>query len=88
MDTQDSSEWLGRYRDWEQKQADYASAQKTLDDAVTLYMEAKGPPPNRGQLRDVEALRNRMLEARKAVNAFISGHAVELARKRNLPRHE
>jgi hypothetical protein len=80
--------WLEIYKVWLQKQTDYYAAQKTLDDTMSLYLEAKGQPPALQVLKNVQDLRHQMFEARIAVDEFIASHAMEDREKRNLPRHE
>ena len=80
-------DWPALYEDWERKRAEYFSGQKALDDATTLYLEAKGDPPSRSEMSRVAELRGRMFESRAVVNAFIEQHAGEHREKHNLPRH-
>lgn len=81
-------DWTERCKAWNQKKADYFSAQQTLDDAVSLYLETKGPPPDAQTIKQVEDLRAQMLMARADVDEFIATHAIDDRLKRNLPRHE
>jgi hypothetical protein len=80
-------DWPGLYEDWKRKREDYYAAQKTLDDATTLFLEAKGEPPRREEMARVAHLRGQMFEARAAVNAFIEQHAQDNREKHNLPYH-
>jgi len=81
-------DWSERRKTWSQKQADYLAAQQALDDCMTLYMQAKGPPPACQSIHHVKDLQVQMLEARTAVEEFIAAHASDHREKANLPRHE
>lgn len=81
-------EWLQLYKGWQQKQSDYFSAQKALDDAMSSYLGAKGPPPSRQAMDKVDDLRLQMLKARAAMDMFIATHATDHQEKHNLPRHQ
>jgi len=81
-------DWLELYKAWHQKQTDYFSAQKALDEAMSAYLAAQGPPPSRQVMKRVEDLRHHMFEARGAMDAFIADHAADQQEKHNLPRHE
>ena len=81
-------EWLRLYKSWQQKQSDYFSAQKALDDTMSLYLGAKGAPPSRQTMDRVDDLRLQMFEARTAMDAFIVSHATDRQGKHNLPRHQ
>lgn len=88
MVMQNDRDWPGLYRQWQQEQAGYISAQRALDDSVTLYMQAKGAPPSSEQMQEVAGRRERMLQARAAVNQFIADRVEQHTDKHNLPRHE
>jgi hypothetical protein len=81
-------EWLQLSKGWQQKQSDYFSAQKALDDTMSLYLGAKGTPPSRQVMDKVSDLRLQMFEARAAMDAFIAAHASGQQEKHNLPRHQ
>lgn len=80
-------DWPGLYEDWQRKEAEYHDAQKALDDTMTLFLEARGAAPDRGEMQRVAELRGRMFEARTVVNAFIEQHADAQRLKHNLPHH-
>jgi hypothetical protein len=81
-------DWLELYKAWHQKQTDYFSAQKALDEAMSAYIGVKGSPPSRQIMDKVADLRLQMLEARAAMDAFIAAHATDHQEKHNLPRHQ
>jgi len=81
-------DWRELHRRWQQRQADWLAAQQALDDAMTLYLQANGPPPTQQALKQAADLRQQMLETRSEVDACVSAHAVDLQQKANLPRHE
>ena len=81
-------EWLQLYKSWQQKQSDYFSAQKVLDDTMSSYLGVKGAPPSRQVMDKVGDLRLQMLEARAAMDAYIAAHATDNQEKHNLPRHQ
>jgi hypothetical protein len=80
--------WLELYKVWHRKHTEYLSAQRALDDTMSMYMESKGPPPSRQVMKKVDDLRHQMSEARAAVNEFIAAYAADEQDKHNLPRHE
>lgn len=88
MVTNGEIDWFGLYKNWLQKQSEYFTAQKALDDTMSSYLEVKGPPPSRQIMQKVDDLRHQMSEARLAVDAFIMAHAADHQEKHNLPRHE
>jgi hypothetical protein len=80
--------WLELYKVWHQKQTDYFSAQKALDETMSAYLATKGPPPSRQVMQKVKDLRYGMFESRAAMDAFITAHAADEQEKHNLPRHQ
>lgn len=81
-------DWAERCKAWGRAKADYFAAQQALDDAMSLYVQASGPPPGSKAVLNVDDMRCRMLEARAAVDAFIASHTVDDREKTNLPLHE
>lgn len=81
-------EWAERCKTWGQKKAQYFGAQQALDDAMAHYLQAKGPPPTKQIVSNVDDLWVQMLEARAAVDEFIAAHTLDAREKANLPRHE
>lgn len=81
-------DWSELRKAWNQKQAEYFSAQESLDGTMSLYLQAKGPPPTSQILNQVDDLRNQMFEARTAVDTFIASYATNDQQQRNLPGHE
>lgn len=73
---------------WHQRQADYFSAQKALNGTMSLFLQAKGPPPTSQVIKQVDDLWNQMFEARAEVDEFIAAYAIDDRHKKNLPRHE
>lgn len=88
MVTNQDMDWLKLCKGWQQKQADYLSAQKRLDDTMSAYLNAEGPPPTRRALKIVDDLWEQMMETRVTMNEFIEAHATAHSDKHNLPRHE
>lgn len=88
MVMQRDMDWLSLYKSWQQKQSQYFPAQKALDDTMSSYLAAKGPPPSRREIKEVEDLRYQMFESRAAMDEFIAAHAANPPDKHNLPGHE
>ena len=83
-----AGQWDDLYQAWQKSQDEHAAAEKQLDQMMTAYLEAKGPPPAQIMLNRLAELQQGVQQVRDALDAMLQSQVTELREKHNLPRHE
>ena len=69
--------WIEIYKDWQYMRSVYEQEQQALDEKMLLFLESKGPPPNRQSLDKLRDLGQQLEAKRLTVDDFIEAHSSE-----------